>query len=246
MTLQDILLNSSILHVHALVLTLLVRSNNHLQLERAAAAAAAAHISSSSSGLNSSSSSSNTDPKCLLLKSKALHVPPLPPDFGRTRTSFSTAIPTAGGGSRPSEWRPKQGVLVASLREHTAAVNRLAVTQDQSFFASASSDGTCKIWELRGIEQSIRPQSRITYSAQGGQLTDVCAVDGTHSLATASTNGRTSSINTTLANYDMTTSLYRGITPSGGGGVPSELSSAHTDSSAASSGGVSGASLIRQ
>jgi hypothetical protein len=39
----------------------------------------------------------------------------------------------------------KQGVLVASLREHTAAVNRLAVTQDQSFFASASSDGTCKV-----------------------------------------------------------------------------------------------------
>jgi hypothetical protein len=49
---------------------------------------------------------------------------------------------------------------------------------------------TCKIWELRGIEQSIRPASRITYSAQGGALTDVCAVDGTHSLATASTNGR--------------------------------------------------------
>jgi hypothetical protein len=40
--------------------------------------------------------------------------------------------------------------------------------------------------------------------------------------------------------------VYRGTTPSAGGGVPSELSSAHTDSSAASSGGVSGASLIRQ
>jgi hypothetical protein len=131
--------------VHALVLTLLVRSNNHLQLERAAAAAAAAHISSSSSGLNSSSSSSNADPKCLLLRSKALHVPPLPPDFGRIRTSFSTAIPTAGGGSRPSEWRPKQvhvplhygsyGVttvtvmailLIESVHEHTCMHSTVA------------------------------------------------------------------------------------------------------------------------
>jgi hypothetical protein len=95
---------------------------NHLQLERAAAAAAAAHISSSSSGLSSSSSSA--DPKCLLLRSNALHVPPLPPDFGRIRTSFPTVFPTVGGGSRPSEWRPKQ-VHVTPHNGSFLAINRV-------------------------------------------------------------------------------------------------------------------------
>lgn len=34
---------------------------------------------------------------------------------------------------------------MASLREHSGAVNRLALSQDQAFFVSASSDGTCKV-----------------------------------------------------------------------------------------------------
>ena len=33
---------------------------------------------------------------------------------------------------------------MASLTEHGGAVNRLALSQDQAFFVSASSDGTCK------------------------------------------------------------------------------------------------------
>lgn len=53
-------------------------------------------------------------------------------------------------GSRRPDWRPRQGVLVASLREHGGAVNRLALSQDQAFFVSASSDSTCKVMEGRG------------------------------------------------------------------------------------------------
>ena len=48
-------------------------------------------------------------------------------------------------GSRRPDWRPRQGVLVASLNEHAGAVNRLALSQDQAFFVSASSDSTCKV-----------------------------------------------------------------------------------------------------
>ena len=37
---------------------------------------------------------------------------------------------------------------MASLREHTGPVNKLVVAQDNTFFASASSDGSCKVIHL--------------------------------------------------------------------------------------------------
>ncbi|CAM9232680.1 unnamed protein product [Pylaiella littoralis] len=92
-------------------------------------------------------------------------------------------------GSRRPDWRPRQGVLVASLREHSGAVNRLALSQDQAFFVSASSDTTCKVWELRGMDHTVSPQSRATYSRQGGRLLDLCMVDNSHSVASASSDG---------------------------------------------------------
>lgn len=52
---------------------------------------------------------------------------------------------TNSSSSRRLDWKPRQGVLVASLREHGGAVNRLALSQDQAFFVSASADGTCKV-----------------------------------------------------------------------------------------------------
>lgn len=52
--------------------------------------------------------------------------------------------PSYEHGSRRPDWRPGKGVLVASLAEHGGSVNRLALSQDQAFFVSASSDGTCK------------------------------------------------------------------------------------------------------
>ncbi|CAN0407132.1 unnamed protein product, partial [Discosporangium mesarthrocarpum] len=88
-----------------------------------------------------------------------------------------------------SEWRPRQGVVVATLREHAAAVNRLALSQDQSFFVSASSDGTCKVWELRGMDHNVSPQARVSYTQQGGRVLDACMVDNSHSVASASSNG---------------------------------------------------------
>ncbi|CAM9305018.1 unnamed protein product, partial [Hapterophycus canaliculatus] len=97
-----------------------------------------------------------------------------------------------GGGSvisRRPDWRPRQGVLVASLREHGGAVNRLALSQDQAFFVSASSDSTCKVWELRGMDHTVSAQSRATYSRQGGRLLDLCMVDNSHSVASASSDG---------------------------------------------------------
>ncbi len=67
----------------------------------------------------------------------------------------------------PGEWRPR-GVLISHLHEHASSVNCLAVSQDDSFFASASDDGTVKIWDVRAIDREIRTGacSRVTYAEQ--------------------------------------------------------------------------------
>jgi hypothetical protein len=41
-------------------------------------------------------------------------------------------------------WRP-QGILLTQLREHTRPVTRLGVAHDNSYFVSASDDGTLKV-----------------------------------------------------------------------------------------------------
>lgn len=81
-----------------------------------------------------------------------LGVPPLPPELGCLRQPndgrpfswYATSLALdAAETARRVDWRPKAGVVVATLTEHKAAVCRLAIAQDQSFFASASHDGKC-------------------------------------------------------------------------------------------------------
>ncbi|EQC25017.1 VPS15 protein kinase [Saprolegnia diclina VS20] len=86
-------------------------------------------------------------------------------------------------------WRPRESVLAAELTEHTGPVHRLGVAQDSSFLASASSDGTVKLWSVRSLAHSINQGSRGTYDAQGGVLTDMVVCENSHSLATSSSNG---------------------------------------------------------
>lgn len=59
-------------------------------------------------------------------------------------------------------WRP-EGTLVAAFGEHTAAVTRILVSPDQSFFISGSDDGTVKIWDTSRLERNITRRSRQTY-----------------------------------------------------------------------------------
>ncbi|CAN0001344.1 unnamed protein product, partial [Phaeothamnion confervicola] len=103
------------------------------------------------------------------------------------------AVSAAGGmvgAERRRDWRPRHGcALVATLTEHAAAVNRLAVASDQSFFVSASADGTCRVWELRGLDHNVAPASRVTYAQQGGRIVDACMCEGSHSVASASSDG---------------------------------------------------------
>ncbi|KAF5748532.1 serine/threonine-protein kinase vps15 isoform X1 [Tripterygium wilfordii] len=78
------------------------------------------------------------------------------PSFART-----TPLPD-------SSWRPR-GVLVAHLQEHRSAVNAIAVSNDHSFFVSASDDSTVKVWDSRKLEKDISFRSRLTYHLEGSR-----------------------------------------------------------------------------
>jgi phosphoinositide-3-kinase regulatory subunit 4 len=45
-----------------------------------------------------------------------------------------------------------------TLREHKNSVNRLVVAPDQSYFASASSDRTIRIWQTKQLDRLSFPK----------------------------------------------------------------------------------------
>ncbi|CAM9936869.1 unnamed protein product, partial [Hapterophycus canaliculatus] len=78
-------------------------------------------------------------------------------------------------------------VLVASVRDHEGALNRLALSQDQAFLVWASSDSTCKAWELGGMDHTVNTQSCATYKA--GLSGILCMKANPLSVASASSDG---------------------------------------------------------
>jgi len=150
------------------------------------------------------------DSVSLMRRLKALDAPPLPPDFGKliqrngkaysmhaepfnltdeshSQREASPSISGGGGGSS------KINVLISTLTEHSGSVNRLSVAQDQTFFASASSDGTVKIWDLRRYDQRemdiTQIRSKVTHQGPGGEILDACMIENTHSIALATSEG---------------------------------------------------------
>ena len=138
----------------------------------------------------------------LARRAEALDVPPLPPELGCLRQPgddrpfswYATPL-RLDDPNRRAEWRPKAGVLIATFGEHAGAVQRLAVAQDQSFFVSASDDGTAKVWTTRGLDKEVCHASAATYAGHGAgekdapALMDCCAVDNARSVATAAADG---------------------------------------------------------
>ncbi|CAN0593049.1 unnamed protein product, partial [Laminaria digitata] len=59
--------------------------------------------------------------------------------------------------------------------------------RDFIFLLFSRSSG--QVWELRGMDHTVSPLSRATYSRQGGRLLDLCMVDNSHSVASASSDG---------------------------------------------------------
>lgn len=89
----------------------------------------------------------------------------------------------------PPKWQPK-GSLVAHLHEHKAAVTRMcALKPFGPYFASASVDGTVRLWDASKLdgERSIN-RSRQTYMAVS-PLHCVASCEGGQSLAVAGKDG---------------------------------------------------------
>lgn len=107
--------------------------------------------------------------------------PPPGPDLGALITGPLT-------GESLKDWQPK-GILVAHLHEHKGPVNQLQVTQDNMFFASASDDGTVKIWDCQRLEKNVTNRSRLTYSLQRGKIKCISICENSHSVAAGSDDG---------------------------------------------------------
>jgi WD40 repeat protein len=80
----------------------------------------------------------------------------------QTQQQMSSGIGTSGG-IRAAILRPKENVLLSTLREHTRAVSRIAVSPDQLFFASASMDKTIKVWQTKYLDRVAFPRLLIKY-----------------------------------------------------------------------------------
>eukprot|EP01132_Coremiostelium_polycephalum_P010002 gene10002-12267_t len=87
-----------------------------------------------------------------------------------------------------SSWKPT-GILVSHFFEHRGAVNEIQVSRDNLFFATASNDGTVKIWDCQRMEKSVTNRARQTYNQQEGRITSISICEKSHAVASASDKG---------------------------------------------------------
>jgi len=203
-----------------------------------------------------------TDNSLLMSKLMTLRVPPLPPRLGVLREAdgrafsfhgqLASTTDTSNDSEFSYEWKPRADSPVASSSpssEHTGPVTRLAVSQDQAFFVSASHDGTSRVWELRQIQESAGGlRSCLSYdghcSTSNGKTTnarinDAAIIENSHSVVTGASDGAVH-----VWRVDMVMSMSRKSVISSSGNV---------DTFARPSVGryyenakVSGSSLVRQ
>uniref|UniRef100_J3LI06 non-specific serine/threonine protein kinase n=1 Tax=Oryza brachyantha TaxID=4533 RepID=J3LI06_ORYBR len=100
---------------------------------------------------------------------------------------------TSGSFTRPAvaletSWRPR-GVLVAHLQEHRSSVNDIAVSNDNTFFVTASDDSSIKIWDTRKLEKDIAFRSRLTYSLGSSRALCTTMLHGTPQVIVGASDG---------------------------------------------------------
>jgi phosphoinositide-3-kinase, regulatory subunit 4 len=136
------------------------------------------------------------DTSLLVTKLRALDIPTLPPRLCDQVVNRPGTM-TGNVPAQMVDWRPRMNTLIASsspISGHTAPVVRLAVSLDNSFFVSGSHDGTCAVWEIPQLEDSVGIlDSSIIYSGHSEhgptRINDVAMVEGTHSVASGASNG---------------------------------------------------------
>ncbi|KAK9447800.1 uncharacterized protein V1518DRAFT_386358 [Limtongia smithiae] len=101
--------------------------------------------------------------------------------------------------------RQADTLLVAQFGEHAGAtVNRVVVSPDRAFFATAADDGTVKVWDIMQMEAVVTSRARQTYHhAAGSKVRALCMIENSHCFASGATDG---SIHIVLVEYYMPTS----------------------------------------
>ncbi|KAG6478579.1 serine/threonine-protein kinase VPS15-like [Zingiber officinale] len=106
-----------------------------------------------------------------------------------SQSEFSGLSTFARASSVPDTgWKPR-GVLVAHLQEHRSSVNDVTVSNDHTFFISASDDSTVKIWDTRKLEKDISFRSRLTYSLDGCRALCATMLRGTAQVVVGASDG---------------------------------------------------------
>lgn len=86
-------------------------------------------------------------------------------------------------------WRP-EGRLLGVLGEHTAAVHRIVVASDQTFFITGSEDGTVRIWDPSRFERHLSLGARQTYNlGEGVRVSSLCFVEQTYCFVATGSDG---------------------------------------------------------
>lgn len=111
-------------------------------------------------------------------------------EFGQLVTpAKGEPLKRAGTMAPPGTWRP-DGVLVAMLSEHTAAINRVVAAPDHKFFITASDDGTVKVWDAGRLERNVTHRARRTYShGSKVRVTSICFVENTYCFVSTGSDG---------------------------------------------------------
>jgi phosphoinositide-3-kinase regulatory subunit 4 len=140
----------------------------------------------------------------LVSKLDSIEAPVVPPQLGALRDlegrSYSCHAPARSNQivsdkHRPVEWKPRIDNLLCSTlpREHNGPVTRLAVSQDFSFFVSASHDGTCKVFETVQIRDSAgHLKSCLTIGGDDespSRVNDITILENSKSVASGNSNG---------------------------------------------------------
>lgn len=90
----------------------------------------------------------------------------------------------------PPGWRLR-GTLVAHLHEHRSPISKLATLPDSPLFASASTDGYVRVWDLSKIEgKNIANRSKQSYRVPDGTgITGLAVCESGQSFAAAALDG---------------------------------------------------------
>lgn len=69
-------------------------------------------------------------------------------------------------------------------------MSAIAVSHDNKFFATASDDGTVRIWDCHRLEgKAVTNRSRQQYTKQGGRIRALTLCENSHTVVSASDNG---------------------------------------------------------